>query len=128
MALRPDGSILALADRPGNVTLIETKQLRLVGQIKPPRDQAESFLIPLAFAPDGRRLAIGSLEGTISIWSLDHRGRPRLWLHLPGHRGMLTLVFDAQGRRLASQGSDPLVEVWDLELIHSELDHLRLAD
>jgi WD40 repeat protein len=127
MALRPNGSILALADRTGRVALIETRHLRLVGEIKPPEDQAEGFL-PLAFAPDGRLLAVGSPDGMISIWSIDRPGHARLWLHLPGHRGLLTLAFDAQGRRLASHGNDPLVEVWDLELINSELDRLQLAD
>ncbi len=129
MALRPDGTILAVTDRSGAVLLIETNHLTIVGRIKPPGDQAATFFLALAFSPDGRSLAVGSQqEGTISIWSLDQPSRPRRRLNLPGHRGLFTLVFDLQGRRLASQGSDPLVEVWDLELIQRELSQWDLAE
>jgi WD40 repeat protein len=52
-----------------------------------------------------------------------------LRFHLPGHRGPITnLVFDAQSGRLASAGTDPLVEVWDLELLDRDLIQLGLAD
>jgi serine/threonine protein kinase/WD40 repeat protein len=129
MALRPDGKILAMADRSGTILLVETLRQTVVGQIKPPGDQVASFFLALAFSPDGHDLAVGSQqEGTISIWSLDQPSRPRLRLNLPGHRGLFTLAFDPQGRRLASQGSDPLVEVWDLELIQRELSQWGLAD
>jgi eukaryotic-like serine/threonine-protein kinase len=129
MALRPDGKILAVADRNGAILLVETNHLTVLGRIKPPGDQAASFVFALAFSPDGHSLAVGSpQEGTISIWSLDQPSRPRLRLNLPGHRGLFTLVFDPQGRRLASQGSDPLVEVWDLELIQRELSQWGLAE
>ncbi|MGO9466056.1 MAG: WD40 repeat domain-containing serine/threonine protein kinase [Isosphaeraceae bacterium] len=129
MALCPDGTLLAVADRSGAVLLVETKHLTVVGRIKPPGDQAASFFLALAFSPDGRSLAVGSQqEGMISVWSLDQPSRPRRRLNLPGHRGLFTLVFDPQGRRLASQGSDPLVEVWDLELIQRELYQWGLVE
>ena len=82
----------------------------------------ENFWLAMAFSPDGQNLAIGSAEGTISLWSVAQPNQPRLRFHLPGHRGTITsLVFDTQGRRLASAGTDPLVEVWDLDLIVREL-------
>jgi serine/threonine protein kinase/WD40 repeat protein len=129
MAVRPDGKILAVAERNGTILLLETKNLTVVGRIKPPGDQVASFFLALAFSPDGHSLAVGSREeGTIAIWSVDQPSRPRRRLNLPGHRGLLTLVFDPQGRRLASQGSEPMVEVWDLELIQRELNQWGLAD
>jgi serine/threonine protein kinase/WD40 repeat protein len=129
MALRPDGKILAMADRSGTILLVDTNWLNVVGRIKPPKDQVASFFFALAFSPDGNSLAVGSTqEGTIAIWSVAQPSRPQLRLNLPGHRGVFTLAFDPQGRRLASQGSDPLVEVWDLELIQRELSQWGLAD
>ena len=86
-------------------------------------------MLALAFSPDGQDLAVGSQQGTISIWSVAQPTKPRLRFRLPGHRGIVTnLAFDAQGQRLASAtGIDPLVEVWDLELIQQELARLELA-
>jgi WD40 repeat protein len=130
LAVRGDGAVLALGDRTGMVTLLDTASLRPLGRIEPASGEAEGFLLALAFSPDGRDLAVGSQQGTISLWSVAQPTRPRRRFHLPGHRGFITnLVFDSSGRRLASSaGLDPLVEVWDLELIGLELSRLELAD
>jgi len=130
LALRPDGALLALGDKAGTVTLLDTVRMRTLERIKPASGEEESLLLALAFSPDGHDLAVGSQQGTISIWSVAQPARPRLRLRLPGHRGLVTnLVFDPQGQRLASAtGIDPLVEVWDLELIQRELIRLKLAE
>jgi WD40 repeat protein len=129
LALRGDGAILALGDRIQTVTLLSTSNRMILDKIKHPGEDAESFWLALAFSPDGRELAVGSGEGTISLWSIAKPTRARLRFRLPGRRGITTsLVFDAQGRRLASAGMEPLVEVWDLELIQHELAQLKLAD
>ena len=69
-------------------------------------------------------------RATISLWSLrTRRSHPHLRVHLPGHRGpVINLVYDPHGSRLASAGADPLVEVWDLEVIDRELSRLELSD
>ncbi|HKI17349.1 MAG TPA: WD40 repeat domain-containing protein, partial [Isosphaeraceae bacterium] len=129
LALRNDGAILALGDRTQTVTLLNTSNQVILDRIKPASGEGESFWLALAFSRDGRDLAVGSEQGTISLWSIAQPTRPRLRFRLPGHRGITTsLVFDAQGRRLASAGMEPLVEVWDLELIQRELVRLQLAD
>ena len=129
IALRGDGAILALGDRTGGVSLVETRTRRVVGTIHPASADSESLWLAMAFSPDGRNLAMGSPDGLISVWSVDQPRKPRLRFHLPGHRGAITcLVFDAQNRRLASSGSEPLVEVWDLDLIERELSRLGLSD
>jgi eukaryotic-like serine/threonine-protein kinase len=130
LALRPDGAVLAILDRTGTVTLLDTARCRILGQFKPPSGETENFWLAMAFSPDGRDLALGSPQGTISLWSVAQAARPRLRLHLPGHRGTVTnLVFDSHGRRLASAGfADPLVEVWDLDFIERELSRLGLAN
>ncbi len=130
LALRPDGAVLALAERNERVTLLDTARPRILGQIPPPSGESEAFQLALAFSPDGRQLAVGSQLGPIALWSVERPTAPRRRFHLPGHRGIVTnLAFDAQGRRLASAGMmDPLVEVWDLELIQHELAQLGLSD
>jgi serine/threonine protein kinase/WD40 repeat protein len=130
IALRGDGAILAVGDRTGTVTLFDTLHWRVLARIKPQNEQLEGFVLALAYSPDGRLLAVGSQEGTISIWSVARPTRPELHLHVPGHRGAVTvLAFDAHGRRLASTSwPDPLVEVWDLDAIGRELASLELAD
>ena len=130
LALRNDGAVLALGDRTQTVTLVNTSNRRILDRIKPPSGEGQSALLALAFSRDGHELAVGSEHGTISLWSVAQPTRPHLRFRLPGHRGITTsLVFDAQGRRLASAGiAEPLVEVWDLALIQRELARLQLAD
>ena len=129
LALRGDGTLLAVGDRTGSVTLIDTSTHRVVGTIQPLNRDSENPWLSMAFSPDGQALAIGSWEGTTSLWSVAQPRQPRLRFHLPGHRGPITsLAFDPLSRRLASAGTDPLVEVWDLELLDRELIRLGLAD
>ena len=129
LALRPDGSLLALGDRTGHVTLLDTVRLKVVGRIELPGEEAQRMLFALAFSPDGKSLAVGSPQGQIFLWSVERPSSPRLSLRLPGQRGLGSIVFDPQGQRLASSsiGPDPIVEIWDLDLIHRELARLGLG-
>ena len=102
LALRPDGSLLALGDRTGHVTLLDTVRLKVVGRIELPGEEAQRMLFALAFSPDGNFLAVGSPQGQILIWSVQKPSAPRLSLTLPGQRGLGSIVFDPQGQRLAS--------------------------
>jgi WD40 repeat protein len=129
LALRPDGSLMAAGDRTGTVTLIDTRRHNVLGSIQPSADEAGS-VYSLAFSPNGQTLAIGSQQGSISLYSVASPARPGLRFRLPGHAGFVTnLAFDAPGTRLASAaGTDPLVEVWDLDLISRELSRLGLGE
>ena len=125
IALEGDGTLLAVGDRTGTVTLVDTATRQDRGTIPPLNQDSDNNLLAMAFSPDGQNMAIGSPEGTISLWSVARPESPRLRFHLPGHRGIIfSLAFDSQNRRLASAGTDPLVEVWDLELLERELIRL----
>ena len=130
LALRRDGAALAVGDRAGTVTLYDTVHATVLERIKPSIGETESLVIALAFSPDGHDLAVGSQQGMISVWSVAAPAKPRLRLRLPGHKGLVTnLVFDSRGERLASAaGIEPLVEVWNLDLLQRELARLGLAD
>jgi WD40 repeat protein len=128
IALRGDGALLAVGDRTGTVTLIDTRSRTVVAEIPPTNEGSDNYWLAMAFSADGESLAIGSTTGTISLWSVSRPQEPQPRFHLPGHRGPTTsLAFDTEGRRLASAGTDPLVEVWDLDLIGRELKRLGLA-
>jgi WD40 repeat protein len=129
IALRNDGALLAVGDSTGGVTLVDILTRRIVAKLPPLNQDSDNFTLAMAFSPDGQNMAVGSPEGTISLWSVAQPKKPRLLFHLPGHRGVIfSLAYDPQNRRLASAGSDPLVEVWDLELLQRELMRLGLAN
>jgi serine/threonine protein kinase/WD40 repeat protein len=126
LALSADGSVLAIGDRTGHVTLLDTTRGTSQSRFSVTAGENEGGVSRLAFAPSGRELAVGIQPGRIELWSLGDKSAPLL--HLPPHRGFLTtLAFDTTGRHLASAGSDKIVAVWDLELLRNELGRIGLA-
>ena len=56
---------------PVRSTLLDADKLVVVGQLRAPaRSQKPSCRTALAFSPDGTELAVGSQQGTISLWSI----------------------------------------------------------
>ena len=66
----------------------------------------------LAFAPDGRKLAAGTVDGMLTVWGLPELRR--LGGVVKGHAAAVSaLAFDGDGKLLASGSSDGTVVVWE---------------
>ena len=66
--------------------------------------------VPLAFSPDGKRLAVGGAEGSVRLWDVTTR---QAVADLKGSQGRVTaLAFSADGKLLASGGLDTTALLW----------------
>src|SRR5207237_269731 len=67
----------------------------------------------VSFSPDGKQLASGWWDNTVSLWDAQSGVELRL---LEGHTGRVTSVsFSVDGKRLASGSWDNTVCLWDAE-------------
>jgi WD40 repeat protein len=65
-----------------------------------------------ALSPDGARLAVGAADGSLTIWSTQARTHTTV----PAHVGEIVhLVFSADGRHIATAGTDAVARLWDGE-------------
>jgi eukaryotic-like serine/threonine-protein kinase len=72
----------------------------------------ESFVLDVAFSPDGQSLASASSDMTVKIWDAE-TGRSKRTLS--GHSGRVcALAFSPDGDRLATASLDRTIKVWDL--------------
>jgi WD40 repeat protein/serine/threonine protein kinase len=65
----------------------------------------------LAYSPDGRRLALGGIEGAVELWNT---GTGQKVGTFNGHAGVTrTVAFSPDGIRLVSGGADGTLRLWD---------------
>lgn len=73
---------------------------------------ARGVIESLAFSPDASLLAAGTGQGEILLWNIQ---RKRVEKILSGHRkGVNQVIFNSNGKLLASAGNDGAVRVWDI--------------
>ncbi|MET8583487.1 DNA-binding protein [Streptomyces collinus] len=111
LALRYDGA--ALVTQEGLVADLRAGRME-------PRVLGEDLITTAAFGPDGSRLAVGDVQGRVTLW--DGTARVRLGV-LDGTTsdpttdttGAVTaLAFSHDGRTLAVAGSGGALQLWDL--------------
>ncbi|MBI1841658.1 MAG: serine/threonine protein kinase [Verrucomicrobia bacterium] len=104
----PTGSKLCFVGDEGQVTVWEWPH---------PRNHVSwsvtNRCVALAFAPDGRRVALGFIDGALQIWDLREGRLSRGWI---GHRSeVLAMNFSRNGRWLATGGTDATAHIWDAQ-------------
>jgi WD40 repeat protein/tRNA A-37 threonylcarbamoyl transferase component Bud32 len=84
-------------------TLFTRNQRKLKGLTGP--------VLCVAISPDGKRIAGGSLDGTLKVWDT---AAGNAILTLQGHTNPATCVaFDAEGKRIASGSLNGTLRVWN---------------
>ncbi len=67
----------------------------------------------VAFSPDGKTLACGSMDGPIRLWGLNNG---KLKRRLNGHKNFVnSIVFSRDGKFLATGSDDGSILVWNTE-------------
>src|SRR5712692_8377121 len=109
VAISRSGQYWAAASQRGEVRVWrETGQtLHLVWQAH------TDIVTSLAFSPDERRLASGSLDNSVKLWDVESRAL--LWTGWQT-KGITCLAFAPDGSLLASGGHDATVRLWDPKL------------
>ncbi|MQL73572.1 hypothetical protein Taro_005933 [Colocasia esculenta] len=120
----PMGNILAVAGgSSASVKLWDTSTWEVVATLTVPRpEQARpgdksgsgKFVLSVAWSPDGRRLACGSMDGTIAVFDV---ARAKFLHHLDGHyMPVRSLVYSpVDARVLFSASDDTHVHMYDAE-------------
>jgi WD40 repeat protein len=129
----PDGRTIAVGagafqdyrTRPFSVTLWDVAS----GIQRKPELRTGSEVAGLAYAPDGRTLAVGCDDESIRLWEPEP---PVAFRSLAGHQPQeaWAVAFSPDGKTLVSAGDDHAVRRWDLatESVHAVLQgHGALA-
>lgn len=126
MSLSPDGKRLALADRQG-ARLLSADDGRL--EMKVGNHARE--VMAVAFSPDGATLALGSIDGTASLWDVTagtRRWTTSAWKPVSPNRGgsdtaeIWNLAFSPDGNLLFVLAPSHVIE------ISGRIEALRVSD
>jgi WD40 repeat protein len=109
LTFSPDSKVLSICDRDQPVlrflALANGKELRSIDYS---REQEHCHISTTAFAPDGRRLAVGLLDAPSRVIAVAS-GKPLVALP----EGLTALAFSADGLLLTGGSKDGTVHVWE---------------
>jgi WD40 repeat protein len=105
------GGILATC-RSDRIRLWQVDNGDLLETIKAPQDIQNDGFTSLAFSPDGKIIATGTVRGKIWVWEAASGA---LLGTLDGHKGSVTgIVFTPDGKRIISAAEDGTLRVWGI--------------
>ena len=82
-----------------------------------PAPAPDDPFVVLAVSQDGRRVAAGTMSGTIRVWEVPTDGRAARRPESVGQQGRVTaLAFTPDGNRVVSGERDGSVRIWDRRL------------
>ncbi len=113
MALSSDGQRLALAGQQGT-RLLSALDGSLIAEF----GNHAREVMSVAFSPDGATLALGSLDGTVSLWAVPvgrFLWQTQAWIPMPAYGeaweiGIWDLAFSPNGQTLFALGQTPTVD------------------
>jgi WD40 repeat protein len=117
LAFAPAGDRLAVVTA-DTVRLYDTGKRKWVGELARPEENRRPRPAGLAFAPDGKCLAVAYQDRAVLLWDL---AEARVVLRIEdggaevGWGGSCELAFSPDGKTLASWGRSAAVRLWDLE-------------
>jgi WD40 repeat protein len=120
LAFSPSGDILAVGKVNGQINgavelwnVQNPARPRLIDTINYP---GSGPLQPVAFSPDGRTLAAGTIVGLVLLWDVTDPARPQASVGKPlqGAGDTTSLQFSPDGNLLAAGSSDGTTRVWDV--------------
>ncbi len=113
-----DGALLASGSRDGTAILWSTASWKATQRLQnPDLDRwyagRQGMVEVVAFAPDGKTLAMASREGTVHLWDV---ATAKVLQSLKGHSSAVqAMTFSPDGRTLASGGVDQMVRLWNVQ-------------
>lgn len=117
LALSPDGTLLVLADRgKPTATIWRWRSQEVVAVL----DQHRHQIAGLAVSADGARIATGSWDGTVRLWTTSGESLAVM----RGHRNHVTSIGFASDDHLVSASLDHRVRAWDLTPLTMDPDLL----
>jgi WD40 repeat protein/serine/threonine protein kinase len=111
MAVAPDGTSLAVADRQGTLRLWNLEDRSLVVEPLPADDNT---VWGLAWSPDGSLLATASADEVVTLWRVA--GLQPLADLTPHPMGATAVSFLGDGATLVTTSRDGSVRLWDVAL------------
>lgn len=116
-----DGSRFATTAWDGRVLVWDARTLEQVAELPsaytPTGDDRQDVVARITnssdFSPDGRTLAVASLDGRVLLWDIETRS-PRVLLKMGDGAKALSVRFDHAGSRLAATSEDGSVWVMDI--------------
>ncbi|GGT87879.1 WD40 repeat domain-containing protein [Streptomyces violascens] len=119
-AFRPDGKLFALYDDTGTLQLWDVRSDHLVGS--PVKVSIGSLGGPLAFSPDGTRIALITYDKDIharpEIWDVSDWASPTRQFYMPTASAFYSLAFTPDSKTLAVVRASAGIDLWDTDPQH----------